>query len=158
MNKNMKIKDIQIRPAEIPDLLNLFADTVANVCSSDYNKDQVRVWISSGKNTGRWKEKIEMQYFLVALFNGLIVGFGSLENENKIDVLYVHKDYQRHGIANKLFDELEKEAILKGSEKIKSDISITALPFFKKRGFSILNEQVLNLDGVEITNYKMKKG
>ena len=93
----------------------------------------------------------------MAIIQDQIVGFGTLKNSNYIDFFYIHKDFQRRGIANKLLTELELEAKNQQTKIITSDISITAKPFFEKKGFVVKTEQKnIRLD-VELINYKMEK-
>ena len=56
-----------------------------------------------------------------------------MENNDYIDFLYVHKDYQRHGIADRLYFEIEKEAIKRNATILSSDVSETAKRFFEKK-------------------------
>jgi putative acetyltransferase len=80
-----------------------------------------------------------------------------LDKGNYIDVLFVHKDFQRMGIAQKLFIELETEAKRLKNFTLTSDVSRTAKAFFESNGFSVVVEQVQVRKNVEILNYKMQK-
>ena len=147
----------RVKNDDLDELLRLFYETVTLVCSVDYNEDQIRVWTSSVNKTQKWLDRINNQYFIIAEMDGKIVGFGSLENSNYIDLLYVHKDYLRKGVASFLLSELEKESDLQQKQSIISDVSITARPFFEKHGYKVLKEQKHMIEGVEVVNYKMIK-
>ena len=117
----MKISGITTRPAKLGDLgeiQKMFVDTILTICKDDYSPEQIKVWTSSIKNTQRWTDKLSTQYFLIAEFDNKIVGYGSLEDNDYLDLLYIHKDYQRQGIADKLYSEIEKEAIKNGATTI----------------------------------------
>lgn len=45
----------------------------------------------------------------------------------------------------------------KGVESIITDASITARPFFEKRGYKVIKEQQVELRGQIFTNFKMSK-
>jgi putative acetyltransferase len=157
----MSSKRILIRHAKLSDLVTmheLFVDTIEAVCRYDYLTEQIAVWTSSVKNTKRWTDKLMNQYFLIAEIDSKIVEFASLENSEYLDFLYVHKDYQRQGIADKLYSEILAKAINHGTTTLTSDVSITARPFFEKKGFKILAEQKNYIKGVEVINYRMAKG
>ncbi|MCB9230877.1 MAG: GNAT family N-acetyltransferase [Bacteroidia bacterium] len=150
--------NIKIRPANLSDLdeiQTLFVETIRFTCKADYSPRQIQVWTSSVENRERWIEKLNRQYFLVAEKDQRIVGFASLENGNYLDLLYVHKDFQRQGIANLLFQKIQSKARQPGFEKITSDVSKTARPFFEAKGFRVVQENKFSLKGVEITNYHM---
>ena len=143
---------------DLAELQQLFVDTVSNVCKVDYNSDQISVWTSSIENEKRWRDILTNQFVLVAQDREKIVGFCTLDNGNYIDLLYIHQNYQRQGIAHKLYSDIEKEARRQRQTELTSDVSKTARPFFEKVGFKMLKEQSISLKGVELTNYKMTKG
>ena len=135
----------------------MFVDTISTICKDDYSPEQIKVWTSSIENTQRWIDKLSSQYVLIAELDHKIVGYASLENNNYLDFLYVHKDFQRQGIADKLYTEIEKEAIKRKSTFMNSDVSETARRFFEKKGFKTITLQTNIIKGLEIINYKMTK-
>jgi putative acetyltransferase len=149
-----------IRKGQLEDLAELqfiFVETIKSVCKTDYNSEQIEVWTYSIKNKERWNEIIINQLVLVAQIENKIVGFTSLAHGNYIDLLYVHKDYQKQGIAYKLYTSIEDVAKQQGQTTLKSDVSKTAKPFFEKVGFEVINEQIVIRQGIELTNFKMTK-
>lgn len=151
---------ISIRLAQLSDLAEmqkLFVDTIIAICKDDYTHEQIKVWTSSAEDSKRWADKLSSQYFLVAELDEKIVGYCSLENNDYLDILYVHKDHQRVGIADRLYSEIEKEAAKRGAAVIYSDVSKTAKPFFEKKGFKTIAQQKNIIKSVEIINYKMTK-
>lgn len=143
--------------SDLPEMKELFVQTIQSVCKIDYNPDQINAWVSGAENTQRWIDVIEKQFALLAIIENKIAGFGTLKDNNYIDFFFIHKDYQRQGIANKIFSELELEAKKHHSKIITSDVSITAKPFFEKKGFVVKTEQKNMVRSVEIINYKMEK-
>ncbi len=157
---NINKKSFVIRKGklnDLPEMKNLFVNTITEICKSEYDKQQISIWTSSSENDKRWNEMITDQVVLIAEYENKIVGFISLENGNYIDFLYVHKDYQRKGIAKKLYSAIEKEALRQKQTKLSSDVSKTARPFFEKVGYEIVDKQIVIKKNVELTNYKMKK-
>lgn len=151
---------ISIRPSTVDDLdqiQKLFVETILTICKDDYSAEQIQAWTSSVENTERWLDKLNSHYFVVAEVPGQIVGFASLENDNHIDLLFVHKDFQRQGIANKLYSVIEEEALKKKATTLNSNVSETARPFFEKKGFKTIMPKLNMIMGVEIYNYTMAK-
>jgi putative acetyltransferase len=149
---------VTVRKAEEHDLdsiRELFKNCVMTVCRNDYSSDQLRVWSSAANNRERWTEKIESQFFLIAEREEMIVGFGSLEGLDTIDLLYVHPDFQRMGIADKLLSALLRKIKENGTNYVKADVSKTARPFFESRGFLVSQEQTVTRGGVSLMNYRM---
>lgn len=92
-------------------------------------------------------------YTVVAEKDGMIIGFGDMADSGYLDRLYVHKDYQRMGIAAAICDVLEKSV---KSDKITTHASVTAKGFFEKRGYKAVKEQQVERMGVLLTNYVME--
>lgn len=142
---------------DLPEMKELYRETIMEVCATDYDMEQCIIWASSSEKTARWNDLINEQYVLLAVKNEVIVGFGSLLNGNYLDFMYVHKDYQRQRIADTLLTALEAEAIRQKAQAITSDISKTARPFFEKKGYVVLAEQQNQRGDLVLINYKMEK-
>lgn len=142
---------------DLAEMQEMYIETIKWVCKNDYTPLQIDAWVSGLNNTERWLKLIHEQYVLLATIKDQIVGYGTLKNGNYIDFFCVHKDFQRQGIADKVFNELEHEAIKENSKTITADISITAKPFFEKKGFVVKAKQKNMRLGVELVNYKMEK-
>ena len=149
---------MQIRLATIDDaeqLMQLFRDTILTINSKDYNEEQVNAWAATSKNIDRLKTKIKEDYFIVAETDDIIVGFSSITPAGYLDFMYVHKDHQRKGIANKLLHEIKTQATKWKLAEITTDASITAKPFFEKHGFKVITQQKVYIIDVMLANYKM---
>ena len=142
---------------DLDDITQLFSETIEAVNANDYSPQQINAWKKGAFNKDKWLKKIFEQYFLVCVTKNKIVGFGSITTEGYLDFMYVSKDHQGRGVASKIYDSLEKFAIDNAIEKIISDVSITAKPFFERKGFEVLQQQQVDIDGIELTNYKMQK-
>jgi|SRR5690606_5104635 len=152
--------DFVNRRGQLDDLLELqklFVDTITTICKADYNSDQITAWTSGVDNKQRWEDIMTKQIVLVAQHADKIVGFATLDNGNYIDLFYVHKDHQRQGIAQQLLDYIETEAKRLKQTTLTSNVSKTARPFFEKNDFNVLKEQIVQINNVDLTNYKMTK-
>ena len=152
--------EIYLRKGEVVDLgpvLDLFRNCVFEVCKKDYTSDQLAAWASASLNTDRWMEKILSQFFIIAFSQDTLIGFGSLQYRDTIDLLYVHKDFQKRGIADTIYKQLLHEAQRCSAEVLKAEVSKTARPFFEKKGFKTIAEQVKNIQGATLVNYAMVK-
>jgi putative acetyltransferase len=154
---NPAIRIRQAKPGDLPELQRMFVDTISSICKDDYSLEQIKVWTASVEDVQRWMDKLSSQYFRIAELKNCIVGFASLENNDYLDFLYVHKDFQRQGIAGKLYSDIERKAMENGAAILYSDVSITAKRFFENKGFSVLEAQAIIRQGVEILNYRMAK-
>lgn len=139
--------------ADLTDILDVFQETILRTQHVDYSEKQLSAWASSVHDPERWKKRIQGQYFRVALYNEQIVGFASLENGAYIDLLYVHPDHQRQGIAQVLYTDLLKEANRMGATSIHTFASHTARLFFERQGFYHVRERTVTRNSVTLSNH-----
>lgn len=141
---------------DIPQIKDLFQQTILAVNTKDYTLEQARWWASKGNDDDLWKERIGQQYFVVAMTNKVVTGFAALKADGYLNSLFVHKDYQGKGIASLLLFHIENYAVERTIYEITVDVSITAKPFFERKGYLLLQQQIVNI-GIEMINYKMNK-
>ncbi|MFZ4930082.1 GNAT family N-acetyltransferase [Chryseobacterium sp. Mn2064] len=142
---------------DLPEMRRLFTETIETTCRNDYDEKQRIAWKSGAENEERWLKVIKEQYVLVAVLHNKIVGFCTLDQRNYIDLLFIHKDHQQQRIASTLYKQIEDKAIEQNSMSLAADVSKTAKPFFEKKGFHTLREQLVSVNNVHLTNYKMIK-
>ena len=147
----MVIRKYQV--ADCREIANLFYDTVHSVNAKDYTEEQLTVWATGNVDLDLWNRSFLEHYTLVAVDGALLVGFGDIDKTGYLDRLYVHKDFQRKGIASALCNGLEQ--VVAGTILVHA--SITARPFFEKRGYVVKKEQQVERQGVLLTNYVMEK-
>lgn len=159
MVKELKLYDLRIlKESDTTEMKELFCSTVLNINIKDYTKEEVEDWASCGENADRWKELISKNRFIGAFDrDNRLVGFSSMNKDGYLHSMFVHKDCQGRGVATSLLSEVEKIAANFGVTEITSEVSITARPFFEKRGYNVIKEQRHKAKKLELTNFVMKK-
>ncbi len=136
----------------------LFLDTVHSVNSRDYTPEQLDAWVPrDGRCLTQIAEKLSEQQTVGFKECGILIGFGSLDSEGDIDILFVHKDRQGQGIAKTILRELERLALERGKQAVSTFASVTARPFFEHMGYTVERENVVDRDGVSLVNFLMSK-
>ena len=118
------------RPSDCRELAELFYDTVHTVNAGDYTKEQLDAWATGHVDLEAWDRSFREHHTLVALEDGAVIGFGDIDGSGYLDRLYVHRRHQGKGVATALCDRLEQVC----AGVISTHASITAKPFFEKRG------------------------
>ena len=152
VNIAMYIREYQT--SDCSELAELFYNTVHTINAKDYSKEQLDVWATGHINFETWNESLQEHYSLVAIDNDIIVGFGDIDCTGYLDRLYVHHDYQGKGVATAICNKLEKAVNV---DIVTTHASITARPFFEKRGYKVVKEQQVVRKGIFLTNYLMEK-
>ncbi len=145
------------RPEDAPTLLALFRDTIRRVNCRDYSPTQLAAWASDDIDTDSWFGRFTGRFVIVAEETDRPVGFAELEPNGLIDRFYVSADHQRRGIARQLLAALVAEARRIGLDRLFTEASITARPFFEAQGFTMLAAQVVTCRGAEFVNYRMER-
>lgn len=163
---------IQIRNYKSEDcaaMAELFYHTVHTVNARDYTPQQLDAWASGEVDLAAWDQSFQEHMTVVAEADGKIVGFGDMDDSGYLDRLYVHQDWQGKGVASAICDILEKTAEKDwedkrsglaadvGSFRFTTHASITAKPFFIRRGYQVIREQQVERKGVKLTNFVMEK-
>ena len=146
-----------VTAADLEGITSLFRETILSVNTRDYNADQVNAWSEGADNKERWLKKIREQYFICCENRNKIAWFASIEKNGYLDFLYIHKRFQGMGLASLLVTDLETYAFKNNIRLINSDVSITAKKFFRQRGYKIMQEQKVEINGVDLTNFRMEK-
>lgn len=143
----------EYQPTDCKELAELFYNTVHTVNAKDYTKEQLDVWATGQVDLTKWNQSFQEHYSIVAVDVDIIVGFGDVDKTGYLDRIFVHSDYQGKGIATAICNQLESAV----QENIVTHASITARPFFEKRGYKVFKEQQVERQGIFLTNYVMIK-
>lgn len=146
-------------PSDCAALAALFYETVHTVNAGDYSKEQLDAWADGQVNLEAWNKSFLVHHTYVAVqksgaaAGGRIIGFGDMDDTGYLDQLYVHKDYLRQGVATAICDRLEGEI---KRRPFVTHASITARPFFERRGYVVVKKQRVLRKGVYLNNYIMQ--
>lgn len=150
---------IALRPALPSDgsaLEHVFRDSIAVLTEDDYADAQRAAWASAADDSAAFGERLAKNLTLVAVRDGALSGFATLAGET-IEMLYVHPDHARRGVATALIDALEKLAHARGVAALQVDASDTAQAFFGGRGYGAKQRNSLRIGGEWLASTTMKK-
>ena len=145
------------RPADTEELGEVFRRSVREVASRDYRPAQIEAWVLAPGETPAWAERMQNRVTFVAEEAERLIGFIQYEPPDHIDMIYVHPERQRMGVASALLAALEGEAIRRGVKLLNVEASITSRPFFERRGYVVLTPQIVQARGQDFLNYRMSK-
>lgn len=155
--KKRRLEDVCLRPYRPGDaktLAKIFYDTIHAVNIRDYTPSQVDAWATGTVDEERWEREMLARCTVIAERNGQILGFGDMREDGYLDRLFIHKDFQRRGLASAICDALEREV---GAPCFTTHASLTARPFFQARGYTVVKAQTVERRGVELPNFVMEK-
>jgi putative acetyltransferase len=87
------------KPEDIAALAQLFTDTIRAINITDYSPEQIAAWAPDPPDLEFWRKRLAGLAVFVAEEDSKIIGFATFESNGHLDHLYVHKNFQRQGIA-----------------------------------------------------------
>jgi len=153
-------QQLAMRPllaTDVPLLAEIFRASIEELTADDYSETQQEAWASAADDEEEFGVRLAGALTLVATFGGSAVGFASLADNARIDMLYVHPSAAGQGAGAMLCDALEKLAAARGTKELSVDASDTARGFFEKRGFTGRTRNTIPLGGEWLANTTMVK-
>ncbi len=149
---------LTIRPYRKSDLDSVIAIVQAAVretAARDYGPAQIAAWARADRST--WVQARMDRPTWVAELGSVPIGFTDLEADGHLDMMFVHPAHQGRGVASRLLAAVEAAAQAGGLARIFTEASITARPFFERRGFTLIAAQSVAIRGQVLTNFRMEK-
>src|SRR5271169_5386786 len=144
-------------PTDVPLLAEIFRASIEELTMDDYSEAQQKAWASTADDLTDFGAKLAGDLTLVATFGGAAVGFASLADNMRIDMLYVHPAAAGQGAGAMLCDALERLAAARGSKELTVEASDTAVGFFERRGFAAQSRNTVFRAGEWLANTTMVK-
>jgi len=138
-------------------LIELFRDSVRLGARRNYTPEQLVAWAPDEIDRESWNLRLAASSAWIAARGERVAGFITLEPEGHIDLLYVAPEVQGEGIASALLQHLEGAARSRGLARLSTDASMTARPFFERRGFHVIAAQTVARRGQELRNFRMTR-
>lgn len=150
----------RFKETDTKQLCDIYYNTIHQVNQTDYTKEELEAWAPSNsynestykKDTLRWNK---INPFIIEE-NGLLLGFAELEEKSHINCFFVHHEHQGRGIGTMLIDACIDEARKLECKKIITEVSITAKPFFLRKGFVITEPILCDINGMKMKYYQME--
>jgi putative acetyltransferase len=144
-------------PEDTPLLAEIFRASIEELSGEDYSEAQQEAWASAADDEEEFAARLASELSLVATHAGSAIGFASLADNTRIDMLYVYPAAAGQGAGAMLCDALEKLAAARGSKELTVDASDTARGFFERRGFVAKTRNTVSLGGEWLANTTMVK-
>jgi len=138
-------------------LWDIYYHTIHNINIKDYSESQIFAWAPIDLDQEIWIGKIKAINPFVVEYEDEILGYADLQSDGLIDHFYCSHRWQRKGVGSMLMERIHQEAKAEGIATLISEVSITAKPFYMSHGFSVIEEQYLEIRGQKLSNYKMQK-
>jgi putative acetyltransferase len=148
---------MMVRPyheADLGSVVALLRESVHNLAAPFYTGPQLEAWAPESPDLEKWRARFKCVHTLLALDRTDIAGFVSFEMNGHIDLLYVHPNYARQGVASALLLRVERAL---PNVELFAEASMAAHPFFLHHGFHVTEEASVVVRGASFRQYLMRR-
>ena len=145
------------RAGDLEAVLGCFARAVRETGALYYSAAQIAAWAPETPDLDAWARRLGAGGVFVAEAEGALAGFVRADADGLVDLLYVHPQQLRRGVASALLDVGCDWARMQGARRFETHASRAARPFFAAKGFRVVCEQSVERNGVSLRNYLMIK-
>ncbi len=151
------MKIVEYTSDKAMEVIELFQGSVHEIGKQFCNAEQLTAWAPTPPDYQSWQSYLNSNKPNLLINNKEVLGFIGFEPNGHVDRLYVHKDHQRQGVATMLYQHIEQYALTINIEKIFTEASCLAKPFFESMGFVVINKNDICRDGTLLNNFSMEK-
>ncbi len=99
----MTIRLRQYQEADLDAAIAVFQTAVRDVASQDYYPAQIAAWAQVDRES--WQKRLLNSHCWVASIEDKVVGFGNVEFDGHLDLMFTHPEYLRTGVASALLEK-----------------------------------------------------
>ncbi|WP_371378963.1 GNAT family N-acetyltransferase [Thalassotalea aquiviva] len=151
---------MQIRRFNISDcqpLWQLHFQTIRQYCIKDYSLAQVKAWAPCQYQPNQWQQKLQSLNPFVVTINENIAAYADLQDDGYIDHFYCATEYIGQGVGGHLMRHIIALAQSRKMNRLYSQVSLSAKPFFAHFDFNVVKSQTVNVRGVSLQNFVMER-
>jgi GNAT superfamily N-acetyltransferase len=144
-------------PADADELLALHVLSIRTLCSADYEPYIIDAWTNPKRPEHYIRAMENGEHLTVATdTTGRLLGFSAID-KGEVKAVYVHPDHIRRGIGAKLLSAAEDHARADGFSTVHLDSSLTAIPFYVARGYTLVEHSTHRFGKVDMPCARMSK-
>jgi len=143
--------------SDLDSLVALFTESVHQIAARSYTPAQLAAWAPESPDLELWRSRLALVETLVAEIDEALAGFVSYTRDGHIEFLFTSPAFSRQGVASALFEAAARRLHVMGTNKLSTDASLEARPFFEAKGFRTVEEQVVERNGVQFRRFAMAR-
>lgn len=143
--------------SDLPELADLFRQTVLVNASQHYSAAQTKVWASFASDADHFRTFILGAATYVAVDDAGILGFAGIADNGHVASTYVRHDCIGQGVGSALMKALLEHANRNGVQRLYAEASEFSLGLFMKFGFRLYDTEVVDRQGVTFKRYLVER-
>jgi putative acetyltransferase len=138
----------------------LFTDAIHGLAVTHYDEAQRKAWAPQPPDLGIWGRRLNPLKVLLAQdaeSSDALLGFVGYEEDGHIDLMFTSPLAARRGVASQLLRRAEAALRGLGVAQLYTEASLLGQPFFARQGFTVKEEQHIELRGAQFRRFAMVK-
>lgn len=151
---------MEVRSFQSADAIPLgvvFHRAVREGASRRYDRAQLEAWAPEAPTGPGWEARLAEADTVVAVEGDNRVGFMNVDDNGYLDLAFVLPERMGQGVSDLLYAVLESRARARGIERLTTQASLLAEPFFFRHGWRVVRRQEVEMSGVVLKNAWMEK-
>lgn len=142
---------------DIPQLAQLFYETVMQNGPQHYSQAQTQAWASCALDQAQFTQLLAEATTFVVETETELLGFAGLAQNGHVTAIYVRGDRIGQGIGSRLMATLLSFADSEGIQRLYAEASEFSLGLFLKFGFQQFDQEVVERNGVTFKRYLVER-
>ena len=151
----MKLK--QITKKDQLKLKEVYFDSIRSIDENIYSKEHKFAWASQAWENSEFQKSLLKGKGSKLICNNKIIGFAIRYPENRLSLLYVRGDFRRKGFGSIILNDIERDALKSGINKLITEASLISYKLLLKRKWVIDRKEKVNIKGLTFERYRMFK-
>ncbi|MEB3225257.1 MAG: GNAT family N-acetyltransferase [Synechococcus sp.] len=147
----------QAQTTDIPQLAQLYYETVRRHAPTYYTEAQTQAWASFAQDAKEFRQLFDGVITFVLEADQEILGFGSLAADGHVKAIYVRSDRLGEGLGSQLLQTIIHQGAIAKIHRLYAEASEFSLGLFLKFGFQQFATESIERNGVVFQRHLVEK-
>lgn len=141
--------------SDLEALVTVFTAAVHALAGGAYTAEQCHAWAPVPPDAEGWLSRLSGLKVLLACEGEQVAGFIGYARSGHVDLLFTAPQFARRSVATALFGAACEDMRRAGVQRLSTEASLAARPFFERQGFAVVGEEDVLRQGVSLRRFRM---
>ena len=143
--------------SDLEALMTVFTAAVHALAGGAYTAEQCAAWAPIPPDPEVWRSRLSGLNVLLACDGEQLAGFIAYARGGHVDLLFTAPQFARRGVGTALFGAACADMRRSGAQRLSTEASLAARPFFERQGFTVVAEEDVLRQGVALRRFRMTR-
>ncbi len=145
----------QALESDLEALVVVFTTAVHALAGGAYTAEQCHAWAPIPPDAEGWRSRLSGLKVMLACEGEQLAGFIGYARSGHVDLLFTAPPFARRGVATALFGAACADMRRAGAQRLSTEASLAARPFFERQGLTVVGEEEVLRQGVALRRFRM---